>query len=188
MRLGTGVGYRTKSYSKKGDGGGFKFQFLLAFIRGISLGLGVWLTIDRNLGAIFGLFSWLALSSSYFLHFAPSDIYAGEKAGLNNRKFWAAVCRGLAVIFASLLAGLVVHAQFDKQLHAVWVGLCVGVASFFVSIFVPVIEQWAEELPAQKLGMVGTILFMLGFCLQAVPYVVASIHSPTGMNKAFYDR
>ncbi len=58
--LGTALGIEFSRIARTGNGGGFKFQFFLAFIRGMSLGLGVWLTVDRHLGPLLAyLVGWL---------------------------------------------------------------------------------------------------------------------------------
>jgi hypothetical protein len=185
--LGAALGIELSRAGKTGNAGGFRFQFFLAFIRGLTLGFAVWLTINKTFGPLFGFFGWLTLSCSYFFHFTPSEIYTSEKPGLSRRKLMAACYRGLAVVIAGIIAGLIVHVEQSAQIRAIGIGVCVAIASMLVTFAVPVIEQLVDELPPQKLGVLGTILFMLGFCLQAVPYIVGCMHLGIGMHRAPYE-
>jgi hypothetical protein len=176
--LGLALGMELSNIGGKLKSDGFVMQAILIACRSVALALAVWLKIRSVIALVFFLTCWLALLTSWWLKFSPTDVDAKEKVGITKKKLWAASCRGFAVLVAAALAGVIGHAPPPELLYLCWVGVAVGLASGAVGIFTPLIEAWADELPPQKMGVLGTVLFLLGFCVQALPYIhtIVSTH------------
>ena len=53
--------------------------------------------------------------------------------------------------------------------------LTVSFATVVVTTLIPVIEWYADNIQPKMLGYFGTILFLLGFILQAIPSICVLI-------------
>ena len=70
------------------------------------------------------------------------------------------------------LAGLVSAAAAQQQsrtalLFGVGMG-AIGAISALMGVIGPIIERWADRLPARRLGVFGTLLIFSGFLLESV--------------------
>jgi len=47
-------------------------------------------------------------------------------------------------------------------------GVAIGAISALMGVIGPIIERWADRLPARRLGVFGTLLIFSGFLLESV--------------------
>jgi hypothetical protein len=145
-----------------------------AALRGLVQGIAAALTFDIRFGAAFGVLSALGLALAYSLGFSPSDEYRpGMQAHISRHKVVATSVRGLAIGAAGLLAGILTHEGGRGPAFGLEIGLVVAAVGALIASFSPIIEWWADTLPAQRLGVFGAVLVVLGFALQSLQYWVA---------------
>jgi hypothetical protein len=145
--------------------------------RGMVLGLAATLTLGWEFGVSFGVLTGSGLLIQYVLGFSPIGAYeTGRKPSIRRQALIAAALRCCSTGGAGIIAGLLV----GKGDRAVWLGLkmglAVGLVSVGVSLFSPLVEWWADHLPAHRLGVFGIILLLLGFCFQSLPYWVTLLN------------
>jgi hypothetical protein len=149
------------------------FPLVLGFARGTLLGLAAALAFGWPFGIIFGLLTGCGLVITYALGFSPTASYPESgQPYLRRRPFIASALRGLSTGLAGTLAGLAVERSAAALLLGLKVGLTVGVVSAVISLVSPLIERWADNLPARRLGAFGTTLLLVGLVLQSLQYLV----------------
>ena len=150
----------------------------LAILRGgTAQGLASALTFDGRFGTAFGVLSVLGLIAVYVAGFAPSQEYQPDtRPRLTRRRLVATCVRGAAIGAAGALAGSLTHAGARGLLFGLEIGLVVAVVGGVVATISPFVEWWADRLPAQRLGVFGTVLLLAGFALQSLQYWVTLLN------------
>jgi hypothetical protein len=149
------------------------FPLVLGFVRGILLGLAAALAFGWLFGIIFGLLTGCGLVATYALGFSPTASYPESgQPYLRRRPFIASALRGISTGLAGTIAGLALERSAAALLLGLKVGFTVGVVSAVISLISPLIERWADGLPARRLGAFGTMLLLIGLVLQSVQYLV----------------
>jgi hypothetical protein len=138
---------------------------------GTAQGLAAALTFDARFGIVFGLFSIVGLAVAYLLGFAPSQEYQpGTRPRFTRRKLAATCVRGAVIGVAGTLAGAVAREGAQGVVFGLEIGLVVAAVGAIVATLSPYVEWWADTLPAQRLGMGGALLVLVGFALQSLQY------------------
>ena len=143
----------------------------LGLFRGLVLLIAATLAFGWHFGVLFGVLAGGGILVQYTLGFSPSDEYPeGGKPRVRQRAIVAATIRSAFTGGAGMLAGMIAIGGWQALLVGIKVGLVIGLVSGAVSIFTPLIEWWADHLPARRLGAFGTILLLLGLVLQSLEY------------------
>jgi hypothetical protein len=137
-------------------------------VRSACYGLGCTPLFGWRFGLSFAVLTTVGQLAAYRMGFRPT-------LGLEARRRWRKHLLGIAnrtVGYA--LAGLVSAAMAHEQSRTVlWFGVGMGVAvgaiSALMGVIGPAVEEWADRLPARRLGVFGTILILWGFLLESVP-------------------
>jgi len=152
---------------------------LFGLFRGISFGLAALFAFGWLFGLVFGLLTSIGLTCVYLLGFSPSHEYqAVGKPRFRPRAFVASLIRGIATGVAGAVAGFIAQRGIASLLFGLEVGLVVGFISAIIGIFSPFIEWWASNLPARRLGVLGTIVLLFGLVLQSLQYWVTLLDIP----------
>ncbi len=153
----------------------------LAVLRGATAqGLAAALTFDVRFGAAFGVLSIIGLATLYLFGFAPSQEYRGaapHPVRSRRRLLVATLARGAVVGAAATIAGALTHAGLRGVWFGLEIGLVVAAVGAVVGVFVPYVESWADSLPPQRLGVVGTVLLLAGFACQSLQYLVVLLNA-----------
>jgi hypothetical protein len=56
------------------------------------------------------------------------------------------------------------------MLFGVGTGVTLGAISASIVVIGPIIERWADSLPARRLGVFGTVLIFSGFLLESIEH------------------
>jgi hypothetical protein len=137
-------------------------------VRSASYGVGCMFLFDWRFGASFAFLTFVGQVAAYNFGFRPTMV-------LDPQRRWGKHLLGVANrTIGHALAGLVSAAVAHEHGPTVlWFGIEMGVAigsiSAVLGIFCPVIEEWADSLPARRLGLFGTLLLFCGFLLESVP-------------------
>jgi hypothetical protein len=140
---------------------------LASIVRGACYGLGSALLFGWRFGASFSVLTALGQIAAYEMGFRPT-------LGLDARRQWRKHLLGVANrTIGYALAGLVSATVAQKQsrtalLFGVGMGVALGAISALMGVLVPIIERWADRLPARRLGVFGTFLIFSGFLLESV--------------------
>ena len=141
--------------------------------RGLILGLAATHRFGREFGALFGALSAAFLYIVYRLRYAPTYDYNPSPrlpSDAHSRK--AAFLRASATGVAGAMTAGILH----RRLHAIPLGLTIGVVVALISLVIglvsPRIEYYVENLPERHLAAVGFALIALGLLLQSVQYLV----------------
>jgi len=170
--LGTALGLQFDRLAHGSDKPSFRFWALLAALRSFSVGLATWYAFSHALGLAFGGFLFLVLLSMWFLKLQPNAFYLQDtRPEFNRRKLLLVGFLGIATALVCMLSSIIAAGSTDLIAFGLRVGITVGLTSGFVLAVSPMIEWWAEHLPERRLGAAGAVLFMIGFCIQAFPYL-----------------
>jgi hypothetical protein len=142
-------------------------EALSSFVRGACFGLGSAMLFGWRFGLSFGVLSTIGQIFAYRMGITPT---LGLDARRQRRKHLLGVANrtiGYAV------AGLVSAAVAQKLsrtaiLFGVGLGVGIGAISALMGAIGPIIERWADRLPARSLGAFGTFLIFSGFLLESV--------------------
>jgi hypothetical protein len=153
--------------------------FVFGSLRGAVVGLASMPLAGPAFGAWFGLICAAMLNASYALGFAPTDEYeAKSRPRISRHKLVASLLRMLGVSAAGVIASLAVGSPTVLWPFGLLLGVAAGTVSALVGLFSPVIEWWIENLPEQRLGVLGLGLIFVGMVLQSVQYWVVVLDVP----------
>ncbi len=152
---------------------------LCSLIRGVGLGLGAGVLIGRDFGLWFGLLSFAGQIFAYRVGFGPTAGYAADrKPRLNRWLLLGTLNRTVGYAAAGLISGALTHSGRQALAFSVSIGLTIGATSAILSLLVPFIEWWADNLPERRLGALGAALVVAGFMLQSIQYWVVVLNIP----------
>jgi len=154
-------------------------SLLFALVRGFFLGAAACAAFGVSFGARFGVFTFLALGSTYWFGFSPTDTYApGARPRVTRRILTTAILRAIAMSTAGALAGLTSGESGRALAFGISIGAVAGMVSMVVGTLSPMVEWHAETIPPRVLGTAGAVLILCGFVLQSTQYVVALADIP----------
>jgi hypothetical protein len=138
-------------------------------VRSACYGIGSAFLFGWRFGLSFAVLTVVGQLAAYAMGFTPT-------LGLDARRRWRKHLIGVAnrtVGYA--LAGLASAAFANERNPTVlWFGVGMGVAigtiSALMGVICPAIEEWADGLPARRLGIFGALLILCGFLLESVPH------------------
>jgi hypothetical protein len=142
---------------------------LSSLARGACYGVGGTWLFGWRFGTAFATLTTLGQIVAYRMGFTPA-------LGLDARRQWRKHLLGVAnrtVGYAA--AGLISAALAQKQsrttiVFGLGMGVAIGGISAIVAVIAPHIEDWADRLPARRLGIFGTLLIFSGFLLESVEH------------------
>jgi hypothetical protein len=137
-------------------------------VRSICYGLGCTLLFGWRFGLSFALLTTVGQVFAYRMGFTPT-------LGLEARRHWRKHLLGVAnrtvgYALAGLMSAVLAHERSRTVLwFGVGMGVAIGAISALMGVFGPAVEEWADRLPARRLGVFGTFLLLCGFLLESVP-------------------
>jgi hypothetical protein len=153
------------------------FVLGLALFRGAVLGLAAGLDYGIVFGVVFGVLTGLGLVIVYIMGFSPSSEHVvAQKPALRLKPVLGSIARGISTGTAGAIAGLIAHST--TLVVGLEVGIAAGIVGTLVSIPSPYIEWWVDNLPARRLGTVGTVLLLIGLVVQSLQYWVSLLNIP----------
>jgi hypothetical protein len=144
-------------------------EALASIARSASYGLGSAWLFGWRFGVTFGVLTAAGQIAAYRMGFTPA-------LGLEARMKWDKHMLGVVNrTIGYALAGLVSAAMarmHDRTalLFGVGMGIAIGAISALMGVVAPLIERWADRLPARRLGVFGTFLIFAGFLLESVEH------------------
>jgi hypothetical protein len=158
---------------------GFWFEAGMSAIRGLGYGVGTTLLFGPEFGITFGILSTLGQIAAYWAGIRPSLDYApAARPRMSKRQFLAAVNRTAGYAVAGYLSALAGN-EHDKALAlGLETGLIVGIVTAIGNLCTPLVEWIADTMPAQRMGVIGVALILVGFGLQSVQYWIAVLDVP----------
>jgi hypothetical protein len=146
-------------------------------IRGICYVIGTAFLFGWRFGIAFGVMTTLGQMMQYRMGFTPAlGLVARERLG---KHLLGVVNRTLGYALAGLLSGFIAH-QHDRgaMLFGLAMGAAIGGLSALMGFLVPIIERWADRLPARRLGVFGAVLICVGFVLDSLEHVCTLFDIP----------
>ena len=152
-----------------------KFLMVLATIRAFTLAVAIYSEGLNTFALCIVPLIYLASLAMYWLKLGPSTFYESAKRpsfGIHKLATACALCTTAAV--AGCLSTFF-GAEHHTLVHTLKMCLTVSFATVVVTTLIPVIEWYADNIQPKMLGYFGTILFLLGFILQAIPSICVLI-------------
>ncbi|HZS75691.1 MAG TPA: hypothetical protein VFA41_03695 [Ktedonobacteraceae bacterium] len=75
-------------------------------------------------------------------------------------------------MLSGVIAALLAHGGSEVFIFGVIFGIVAGTVSAIVSVFSPLVEWWADHLPARRLGAFVPGILLIGLFLQSIQYWV----------------
>ena len=147
--------------------------------RGVVVGLASMPRFGWEFGALFGLFCGIFLYAIYWRRYAPTfDYRSHTRPVITSHRVKASLYRGIGVGMAGMLAGVILMNGYTSMLFGAYVGFIAAMMSFLVGTFSPLVEYWADNLPARHVAAGGVIVMLLGMLLQSFQYVCVLMDWP----------
>lgn len=171
LALGSSLGLHLDRL-QRGKKDTFLFMVSVSLVRACGLSLAVSLE-NHPLFALIGFFVIFCTSMLLPKFIGPAMlIEASNKPTLNRKKIGFALLLGVIVTFADVLCVSVGGVPKEGVATMVKLSTTVVLATLMIAIISPSIEWYADNVEPKKLGYLGTVLFILGFLLQALPSLV----------------
>jgi hypothetical protein len=147
--------------------------------RGLALGISAALVYGLRFGVVFGVFSAVGLLAAYLVGSSPTQVHLEDpRPGVTWPRLRATAVRALGVGLAAWAAGQVEGLGGTVLGFSVEIAVVVGVVGAVLAAVVPLVEAWANRLPARRLGAFGVLLLLLGVLLQALQYWLVLLDVP----------
>jgi hypothetical protein len=173
MGLGTALGLQLSYYRLYGKELDLKSLFLLSILRALSIAGGVSIAVNWHLGIAYGLLSMSFFMTLYRLRLTPAAFYKIDKRPqFDRQKLKIVLVLGVGSTVGGVLAWLITGRPLIELEFALKLGLTVGLSVACAATLSPMIEYWADQLPERQMGVIGIVLFLVGFAIQSMPYVV----------------
>jgi hypothetical protein len=151
---------------------------LFALFRGVAFTIASWPSASPGFAISFGLLCTIFLILAYRLAGSVGDVWVEQNKPRISKVTWVIfLSRGLAVGASSIVAGVLTGTPGELAL-GLQIGLVAGSLAGLTNAFGPLVEWWADNLSPRRLGAFGTILLLMGFCLQSVQYVLPLFDIP----------
>jgi hypothetical protein len=149
-------------------------SIILGVTRSLVLAVALMLVVGSAVGMLFLLFMAPLLSGLNVAGFTPTHaLRIMPRPRFSSDEFIASILRGAAGGLSIFMAWLLSrNHQIIGGAYILRFMLTVGLTSFGLSVFVPVIEWWAQNAPQRWVAAAGAMMVVVGFFLQSVPYWV----------------
>ncbi|MBX9570203.1 MAG: hypothetical protein K2X77_14995 [Candidatus Obscuribacterales bacterium] len=150
------------------------FMFSISLVRAVALGSAVYLEGHPIVATIGGCVVFAASMLLPFFKLGPAMLIekSSKKPSLNKKKVGFAVLLGALVACTDILCVQFANVTKQDMSHMVRLSATVVMATLIISAISPTIEWYADNVEPKVLGYLGTILFIVGFMLQAFPSLV----------------
>ena len=140
------------------------------------MGIAMIVRFGREFGLWFMLFNSTIACIINTYYISLKDIYLKifdnkQKSKFEIINFYPALTRGLVIGFSSSMASLMTFHKIEALTIGLIIGLIASIIGTVVTIAVPFIERFVDDLPDKTLGYFGIILFIIGFMLQSLQYI-----------------
>ena len=157
----------------------FGWEVVFSAVRSIAFGAGLYRIVGLPFAVAFAALNTAGQAIAYWHGVRPSlDYAASRRSRLTKRQFGAALARTVGYIVTALVCSAMVQRIDHPWLLALRVGLVTGLVTAIGSALNPLIEYYADSLPARRLGVFGIWLVFLGFLLQSIQYWVVILDIP----------
>ena len=152
-------------------------EALSSVTRSACYGLGCWLLFGWRFAVCFSVLTAAGQIVAYRMGFTPA-------MGLDARRQWRKHLLGVAnrtigYAVAGFVSALVAQEQNrTAMLFGVGMGVTLGAISASIVVIGPIIERWADGLPARRLGVFGTFLIFSGFLLESIEHWLVLFDMP----------
>ncbi len=146
-------------------------EALCSAVRGAAFVIGLYPYSGLRFALAFGVLSTLGQIFAYSRGMRPSiDYHPGTRPHITRAQSIGTLTRVVGTTVAALLCSLLIHHIDGAFLFALRVGLTTGIATGVGTLFLPIVEYYADNLPERRLGVFGIALILCGFSLQSVQY------------------
>ena len=150
------------------------FLFGISLVRACGLGSAVYLDGHPIVATVAAVVVFAASMLLPYFHLGPAMLIEknSKKPSLNKQKVGFAVLLGVIVACTDLICVQFAGLSKEDLSHMVRLSSTVIMATLIVSTISPTIEWYADNVEPKVLGYLGTILFIVGFMLQAFPSLI----------------
>ncbi|HEX3704192.1 MAG TPA: hypothetical protein VHU82_12745 [Vicinamibacterales bacterium] len=144
-------------------------EALSSATRSACYGLGCGPLFGWRFAVCFSVLTTAGQIVAYRMGFTPA-------MGLDARRQWRKHLLGVAnrtvgYAVAGFVSAVVAQEQNrTAMLFGVGMGVTLGAISASIVVIGPIIERWADSLPARRLGVFGTFLIFSGFVLESIEH------------------
>jgi len=152
----------------------FRYEVLFSVIRGLGFGIGAGWIHGPEFGAAFGVLTTGAQIAGYRLGMYPG-MYGTEIHALRFTwsRLWLALLRTAGYGLAGYASATIAHHEMHRVMFGEDVGLATGILTALINFLAPYVEWVSDNMAERRMGVLGVILILSGFCLQSVQYWVA---------------
>jgi len=152
-----------------------RWEAFFSCIRGLGFAIAMVHLQGVRYGITFGALISVGQTIAYSQGIRPSIDYApnSRRPRFTKRQFTATIIRIIGFMATALVCSAFAHHVGDQWAFAIRGGLVIGFATAAGTIINPIIEYYADNLPAQRLGAFGIGLIICGFALQSIQYWAA---------------
>lgn len=156
-----------------------KIEAIYGVSRVLVIGLATGLSYSWELaGVLTALLLPFYLIALNWTRMAILGYRQSKQLTFDRRNIFFALGRGVAISIIGFVSVIVVHG-FDKYCgFGIKLGLSIGLSLVLLSLLAPAIEWWSDQLPERSLGIAGAVMFVIGFWIQALPYIVVLLGIP----------
>jgi hypothetical protein len=139
-------------------------------IRALGFGIGAGWLFGPVFGATFGGLSLLGQAVAYRFGLRPTmDYRPAARLRITKWQLLSAVNRTIGYGVAGYISSAVSHHAQGAAL-AIRSGLAIGAVTAVSTLFMPMIEWWADHVPEKRMAVFGVVLIAVGFLLQSAQY------------------
>jgi hypothetical protein len=172
LGMGTALGLQLGYYRFHARELDFKSILLLSFLRALAIGGAVAVNFQPLLGFVYALLAFTFFLVLYKIRLTPVIFYKIDKRPqFDKEKLKLVLVLSIGSTIGGVLAWLITGTPMIELQFALKLGLTVGLSVACAATFSPMIEYWADQLPERQMGVLGIVLFLIGFIIQATPYI-----------------
>jgi hypothetical protein len=144
-------------------------EALSSTVRGASFGVGTALLFGWRFGVSFGVLSTIGQIFAYRMGITPTLAFDARRQW--RKHLFGVAIRTVGYALAGVLsAAAALNVNRTAILFGVGIGVAIGAISALMAVIAPIVERWADGLPARRLGVFGTLLIFSGFLLESVEH------------------
>jgi hypothetical protein len=157
--------------ARHGPKPGLWLDAAMSAIRGSGFGLGAAYLFGPVVGIAFGALSTVGQIVAYRAGIRPTVDYApARRPRMTKLQLLAAVNRAVGYAVAGYISAWIGHQRARALAFGLEAGSVIGVVTAISGACTPFVEWTADHVPAQRMGVVGVGLILIGFGLQSVQY------------------